>query len=570
MPLVLSVAGHKFGIGQTTAQYIIIIRVLRRRSDHRKNCQPMRARLLQFAVYVGAAIFAVVTSMGFAAFTADDAYIVARYAVNARDAGAWVFNPGEYISAMTSPLHGLMLVALSLVTSDPLPLYKAIAAISVALSFVLLLVTYGIERREAMPLAAVLVSPSLILWTIGGLETPLLAAIITAMAVLYSRRRPGEDRSLFAIAAMAGVAVLTRYDAVLFAGPVFAAALVETGWSRRQKFIAALIAGMLPALWFAYSWLQFGAVLPTSFYIKTPTANLDIVAVNIRYMTEHMVIAGIGVMAVYAVVSVVAGRRPLQTIVDEFRARWGLHTGLLVVLIYGASMATVHMMFAFRHFTPYLAATALALAHLVRRADKDQSSRVPSRATYAAGMAAFLILAGHVAQADALYRRSLEGLGTFGEYSRQGVAGYALYYIPAMKKNAADIENHWDRLGRARPPRIWTFAAGALPYAYREAYIMEQLVSYRHRCPPAEEGEPPDARVWRAHADYIHAFTRHASLVRLLAPVRTGQVTLISQQLIHFNGRVEKLLVFYNPAPLPNALPPGIGDSCTGVVEEGG
>jgi hypothetical protein len=185
-------------------------------------------------------------------------------------------------------------------------------------------------------------------------------------------------------------------------------------------------------------------------------------------------------------------------------------------------------------------------------------------------MAAFLILAGHVAQADALYRRSLEGLGTFGEYARQGAAGYTRSFIPAMKKNAADIEAHWARLGRERPPRIWTFAAGALPYTYREAYIMEQLVSYRHSCPPAEEGESPDARVWRAHADYIHAFTRHGSLVRLLTPVPTRQVTLISEQLIHFNGRVEKLLVFYNPAPFPNALPPRIGDSCAGAVEEGG
>jgi arabinofuranosyltransferase len=530
----------------------------------------MRAPPLQLAVYVCAAILAIITSIGFAPFTADDAYIVARYAVNVRDAGAWAFNPGEYISAMTSPLHGLMMVALSLVTSDPLPLYKAIAAISVALSFGLLLMTYGIERREAMPLAAVLASPSIILWTFGGLETPLLTAIITAMAVIYSRRRAGEDRSLITIAAMAGAAILTRYDAVLFAGPVLAAALVQAGWSRRQRFVAALVAGMPPALWFAYSWRHFGAVLPTSFYIKTPSADLDFVAVNIRYMTEHMVIAGIGVMAVYAVVSVVASRRPLQTINGEFRACWGLHAGLLAVLIYGASMATVHMMFAFRHFTPYLAATALALANLAQRAGEQQPSRLPSRATYAAGIAAVLILAGHVAQADALYRRSLEGLGTFGEYARQGAAGYARYFIPAMKNNAADIEAHWARLGRARPPRIWTFAAGALPYTYREAYIFEQLVSYRHRCPPLEDGKSPDARAWRAHADYIHAFTRHGSLSRLLTPVQRRQVRLISEQMIHFNGRVEKLLVFYNPAPFPNALPPRIGDSCTGAVGEEG
>ncbi len=76
--------------------------------------------LLQRSVYAAVSVFAVVASMGFAAFTADDAYIVARYAVNARDAGEWVFNPGEPVSALTSPLHGLLLVVLSFVASDPL------------------------------------------------------------------------------------------------------------------------------------------------------------------------------------------------------------------------------------------------------------------------------------------------------------------------------------------------------------------------------------------------------------------------------------------------------------------
>jgi hypothetical protein len=138
-----------------------------------------------------------------------------------------------------------------------------------------------------------------------------------------------------------------------------------------------------------------------------------------------------------------------------------------------------------------------------------------------------------------------------------------------MEKNAADIKAHWSRAGEARPPRIWTFAAGVLPYAYREAYIMEQLVSYRHNCPPGENGTRPDARMWRAHADYIHAFTRHGSLPRLLAPVRLRQVKLISDHSIHFNGRDEKLLVYYNPAPLANTLPARIDAPCTDGRGEG-
>ena len=147
----------------------------------------MTARALCLGLYLIAAVFAAITSWYFAAFTADDAYIVARYAVNARDVGDWAFNPGEPVSALTSPLHGLVLTGLSLLASDPLPLYKAFALMAVVASSMLLLVSYGVERREAMPLAALLVAPSVILWTFAGLETPLLAAIVMVMAAIYTQ-----------------------------------------------------------------------------------------------------------------------------------------------------------------------------------------------------------------------------------------------------------------------------------------------------------------------------------------------------------------------------------------------
>jgi arabinofuranosyltransferase len=536
----------------------------------------MPARALRLGLYVIAAVFGAIASWHFAAFTADDAYIVARYAVNARDIGEWAFNPGEPVSALTSPLHGLLLIGLSFFAADPLPLYKVFALLIVVAASMFLLVSYGVERREAMPLAAVLVAPSVILWTFAGLETPLLAAIVTAMAAIYTLIDPGNGRRLPALGALAGFAVLTRYDAVLFAGPVLVAGLVHATPSWKERMIAVTLAGIPPSIWLMYAWLHYGSVLPTSFYIKTPTAALDVMTVNLRYMAEHLLIGGVGVMAVYAIFCLISRREMRTTLGDEMRAHWGLHAGVAAVLAYGATMATVHMMFAFRHFVPYFGATALALAHVARRADAKmgvgcdfremQTKFAPDphfRArSYAAGAAALLILLIHAFHAEAMYRRSLQGLGTFGEYGEQGVAGYARDYIPAMMKNAADVKAHWSTLNKGRQPRVWTFAAGALPYAYREAYIFEALVSFRHGCPAEEDGRRSDGRVWRAHADYIHAFTRHGRLARLLAPVRARDVTLISEQPIHFNGRDEKLLVYYNPAPFPNVLPPRIDAPC--------
>ena len=526
---------------------------------------PMPARVLCLGLLLIAVVFGAITSWYFAEFTADDAYIVARYAVNARDVGDWAFNPGEPVSALTSPLHGMVLIGVSFLASDPLPLYKALAVMTMLAASALLLASYGMERREAMPLAAMLVAPNVILWTFAGLETPLLSAIVMVMAAIYALMDGGDTRRLPVLATLAGLAVLTRYDAVLFAGPVLLAALAQSAESWKKRMVALALAGVPLSIWFMFAWLHYGSVLPTSFYIKTPTADLDVVTVNMRYMAEQLLIGGVGVMALYGMARLVSGRRVLSTLGTELRARWGLHAGLLSVLIYGAGMATVHMMFASRHFVPYLGATALALALLARRADDRMTSRRPIRASYAAAGAAVLILLVHALQAEALYHRSLQGLGTLGEYGEQGAAGYARDYVPAMMRNAADVKAHWSTLNKGREPRIWTFAAGALPYAYRDAYIFEPLVSYRHTCPPEKNGNRRDERVWRAHADYIHVFTRHGVGRRLLVPVRERSVKQISEQPVRFNGRDEKLLVYYNPKPLPNVLPPRIDAPCVVV-----
>jgi hypothetical protein len=534
--------------------------------------------MIQRGAHIGllaaALAFFTVTSFFFLRFTADDAYIVARYAVNARDVGEWTFNRGEHISAMTSPLHGILLVGLSFLAADPLPLYKAMAVVLVVASFLWLIVRYGVHRREATLFAAVLVAPSFILWMSAGLETPLLAAIVTAMAVV-SYLQPSGKRSLFTLALLTGLAVVTRYDAVLSAGPLFLSAIARAyakkpDVSVRVLLAAVAVAAVAPALWLLYSWRQFGAVLPTSFYIKTPSGAFDVIAVNTRYIVEHLAISGIGVLVVYVAVRLVSSGAPLQLLAAEVRARWGLHLGLAAVLIYGSSMATVHMMFAFRHFMPYLPATALALALLARRV--DESTREPQRVVlprWVEPVAVAMILTVHALHAEALFHRSLQGLGTQGEYAAQGMAGYARDFIPAMRRNAEDVRAHWDSLKVQRPPRIWTFAAGALPYAYREAYIFEELVSFRHRCPTSARDDPPDSRGWRAHADYIHAFTRHGSLTRLLSPMRAGQVQVISKQPIHFNGRDEMLLVYYNATPRPNELPGHIDEPCVRSVPDG-
>jgi arabinofuranosyltransferase len=523
---------------------------------------------VQVAILLAAGACATAAAWLFVPFTVDDAFIVARYALNARDLGEWVFNTGENVSAMTSPLHGLFLVSLAFVATDPIPAFKPLALFVVVAAFAVCLRRFGIFRREALPLVAVLAGPTIFLWTLAGLETPLLIGIVTTMAALYAgeaqlKLRPTTSRAVV-LGALAAAAVLARYDAVLFAGPVFLAALLRANsWRTR---LMALTAAAVPVLaWLVYSWQRFGSILPTSFYIKTPSAAAETLSTNVLYMSEHLAITGIAAMAVYAAVRVAACGRARAVIMEELQARWGLHVGLIAILAYGLTMATVHMMFAFRHFVPYLGAGAVGLAYVARRAGEQQSGPT---LRWAEPLTAALILTVHAFHAEALYHRSLQGLGTSGEYASQGTMGYTRDFIPAMRRNALDARAHWQRLNKGRPPRIWTFAAGALPQEYIDAYIFEELVSFRHRCPPREADARPDSRTWREHADYIHAFTRHGRLNRLLAPVHPKDVELISEQSLHFNGQDEKLLMFYNAVPKPNVLPLGIDEPCLTPQQE--
>jgi hypothetical protein len=305
-------------------------------------------------------------------------------------------------------------------------------------------------------------------------------------------------------------------------------------------------------LWLLYAWHRFGTVLPTAFFVKQPSAAAETLALNLRYMLEQLALGGLVLLSAFVIYRLLRSRDPMRVLAAEMRSRWGLFLALVAVLVYGATMATTHMMFAFRHFVPYLPATAILLVLVWRRADGDQGRSRISQTTPGLAIVVGVVLGVHVAQAYALYRISLQGLGTIGEYESQGAAGYVDAFVPAMRRNAEDTRRHWEQLNVGRHPRIWTFAAGVLPYAYQDAYIYEGLVSYRHNC----------SRDWKVFADYVHIFTRHGSLSRQLIHLEPEDIEIISRQKLHFNGNDEELLVYYNRAALPNRLPPSINQPC--------
>ena len=169
---------------------------------------------------VGAVLLGVGTAVSYFTFTVDDAYIVLRYASNVWTQGELVFNPGERVTTLTSPLHALLTAVLYGAAGEcALQVNKALMMMLVGVSAWLL-----IRGRRVDPLAVVLVlaivfaSPFIWMWAVEGLETMLVVCVITAIAGLYMSADRGG--AFIAINVLAGVAFLARYDTVFFVLPV--------------------------------------------------------------------------------------------------------------------------------------------------------------------------------------------------------------------------------------------------------------------------------------------------------------------------------------------------------------
>lgn len=492
-------------------------------------------------------------------FVAEDSYIVARYAENLVNEGALEYNIGEPINAMTSPAQALLEVVIYRVTGATITGWKVVALILLLASVGLVAYTLrGAIHAHLLATTILLLSPSIILWTVGGLETPLLFFLVAVLGVLVYTTTDFASNRLYLICGVAALAFLARYDSVLLTGP-----LVWYVVRRSQDLklsVRALALGMvLSVTYLAISWVYYGDILPTSFYEKTPgTIKLD----NLPYIVFYLFVLHLIPWALVLGIWVWTQHKPDRQYTSQDRWRW-LRLSSFLLVLYGLCSVTEHMMFSFRLLLPYVPVYVLLLADLTGRsyaALEGPAQRRRFDRLFAVLLVGIILSQGF--QMYFTYTRSVNGLWTRGEYGALGVRDYVTF-MDTLVKNASDTKAHWQTLHRPDPPRITTFAAGILPYRYREAYIYSSLISFRHHCRQVYNVTPP-------YSDYVHVLTpRHGSLEdQLLQPV--DRLVLISSHTIRFDGEMETFAVYYNPNPAPHRLPPDINGPCdllVGVAE---
>lgn len=211
-------------------------------------------------------------------FLSDDAFISFRYAVNLAAGDGLVFNPGDRVEGYTNLLYVLLLAGLARCGADPVGAGRAIGILSTAM---LALLAFGVVvrpgRRDAyafgaIAAAALLLNPFLAIWIGGGLETPLFAALIMALAYVMTVAEPG--RRSFTAASVIGVALtLTRPEgiAVYALAACWALFAWRLPWRERA---AALLPGALAFVvcivgLSAWRLWYYGSLLPNTFYVKS-------------------------------------------------------------------------------------------------------------------------------------------------------------------------------------------------------------------------------------------------------------------------------------------------------------
>ena len=499
-----------------------------------------RARILEILFCAGfVALIAI-----FFTFTAEDAWIVARYARNAVENGALVYNRGDYVNALTSPLDAMLRMPLHALSADPMLAHKLVA---IALSAATLAIGIAVLKHQALArllfLALTALSAPFAVWTVGGLETPLLALLVTAFtACLWAPRL-----RLYEAALLAGLAFLARHDSVLFTAPALLWAVRDQPF--RRWIAGGLIAAVLPLAWLVFAFIYFHDPLPTSFHIKGPDLATLTLGYNAVYIADFLLQSGL-VLAAVAAYALAQGRLIVPPLRRLVRTRIGLWVGVGATLAYGLLVATAHMMFSFRLFMPYLPVLAMLVSSLFASAG-DGAANAP-RFTFAAaaGIAALQAMLAYAMATSTLNPSRV------GEYQYVGAGEYRTFIASlAQAADAIDSDWHTHSPEEPRPPRIATFAAGLLPWRLPQAYIFEDLVSWRRAC-------FPDHRQNAALADYVHLMTPWFGTLAEQLPGPADRWETIWQRTELFDGERQTWMVVRNRNPEAGTLPIYVDGAC--------
>ena len=185
----------------------------------------------------------------------EDALIVLRYARNLAAGEGFVFNPGERVLGVTTPLHTLLSALYVLLGGGHAAAVQNVAGV-IFLVFEAWLVAILLKRVYPpllAALAALLIVTNLNFnYLYFGMETHLFAVLVLLSCHLLTLRQHTWTGVVL------GVAFLTRYDAALLALLIGLTLLPDR--EKLARLTAAFFAVVTP--WLLFAQLYFGSIVP--------------------------------------------------------------------------------------------------------------------------------------------------------------------------------------------------------------------------------------------------------------------------------------------------------------------
>jgi len=239
----------------------------------------MRDRRGVFLLLLGLLAFAVGVWV-LHGFLVDDAYIGFRYVRQVARGQGWVYNVGELVEGYSNFLWLVLLVPAAWLGVDLVLAAKALGIVAGAAA---LIAGWGLARcllrQEGLPqwwagLAALLLgcNPAFAAWSVGGLEAPLFAFLVTLSAWRLALEEEDGHRLPWS-GPLLGLVGMARPEGVLFF--VLALAAKSAGWLRKRRpfvrrdlaWLGGFAAVYLPYL--VWRWAYYGYPLPNTVYVKS-------------------------------------------------------------------------------------------------------------------------------------------------------------------------------------------------------------------------------------------------------------------------------------------------------------
>jgi len=212
-------------------------------------------------------------------FFVDDSFIALRYVWRLLHGHGLTWTDGERVEGYSDLLWLLLIAAGGIFDGDLVMVSRFMGVVTTMGAVLAIAFAYRPRRlAEMLPplvggLAIVLTSP-VVAWSIGGLEQPLLAALVSWAIVLSYRLVDGcgdGRRTATRVGVLLGLAAITRPDAGLFAAATCGGLLATSGLRRSNLQTVARI-GSIVALFIlgqvVFRRAYYAAWLPNTAHVK--------------------------------------------------------------------------------------------------------------------------------------------------------------------------------------------------------------------------------------------------------------------------------------------------------------